>query len=178
MILRRHGAAPLSPAVIAHTIITIVRKFCNNAELITPEVLTSSVPGGLGKVASPLIKRIELVLRRWLQNVQGVWQDGLVGKHGKFWLPSDGQAGFLEIRGRNLDLAGQQVQLRVDGKVASTETLGRREVFSLKLPVPLGSIPVQAELVCTKTVKVKPLDPRLGPRRAGCLLEDRRLVLL
>jgi hypothetical protein len=175
-ILHRHGVKGLSPAAISHSIITVVRKLCNNAELITPEVMTSSVPGGLGRVASPLIERTERALRRWLQNVQGVWQDGLVGKRGKLWLPSDGRAGFLEIRGRNLELDGQQVKLRVAGRSASTETLGRGESFSLKLPVPAGSIPVRAELACAKTVEVTPLDPRLGSRRAGCLLEDHRLV--
>jgi glycosyltransferase involved in cell wall biosynthesis len=170
-ILHRHGVKGLSPAAIAHSIITVVRKFCNNAELITPEVMTSSVPGGLAKVASPIIERTERALRRWLQNVQGVWQDGLIGKRGKFWLPSDGQGCTLEIRGRNLDSAGQRIELRAAGKTVTTGPLAGGETFELKLPIPEGSIPVRAELICEKTVEVGPLDPRLGPRRAGCILE-------
>jgi hypothetical protein len=175
-ILHRHDVKGFSPAAIAHAIITVVRKFCNNAELITPEVMTSSVPGRLKKVATPIIERTETALRRWLQNVQGIWQDGLVGKCGKLWIPSDGKSCSLEINGRNLAINSQRMQLRVAGKTASTAVLAAGETFNIKLPIPAGSIPVRAELICAKTVKVKPLNPKLGPRRAGCLLESFRLV--
>ena len=175
-ILHRHEVNVISPAAVSHAIITIVRKFCNNAELITPEVMTASIPGPMRKVLSPLVERIERSLRRWLQNVQGVWQDGLVGKRGKLWLPSKGQACFLEINGRNLDIAGQQIKLRAAGKTVSTGSLAKGQLFSLKLPIPAGSIPVRAELECARTVMSAPLDPRYGGRRAGCLLENYRIV--
>jgi hypothetical protein len=175
-ILHRHGVKGLSPAAIAHAIITVVRKICNNAELITPEVMTASVPGSMRKMLSPLIEWIERALRRWLQNVQGVWQDGLVGRRGKLWVPSDGQGGCLEVRGRNLDIAGQRVRLRAAGKTVSTGSLTPGESFSLKLPIPAESIPVRAELTCAKTATVAPLDPRLGLRRAGCQLEKTSLL--
>lgn len=175
-ILHRHGVKGLSPAVVAHAIITIVRKFCNNAELITPEVMSASVPGPLRRVASPVIARTERGLRRWLQNVQGVWQDGLVGKHGKLWLPSRGQGGRLEIHGRNLDIAGQRITLQVVGKTVSTGALAEGQAFNLQLPIPTGNIPIRAELTCARTVEAAPLDPKFGPRRAGCRLEDCRLV--
>ena len=175
-ILHRHDVKGLSPAAIAHTIITVVRKFCNNAELITPEVMTSSVPGGIRRVVTPLIERTERGLRRWLQNVQGVWQDGLVGKRGKLWVPSDGRGGDLEIRGRNLDVGGQRLTLRAAGKTITTEPMDEGSSFTLKLPIPAGHIPVRAELTCSKTVIAAPLDPRLGPRRAGVVLENYRLV--
>jgi len=175
-ILRSHGVQGLSPAVISHAIITIVRKFCNNAELITPEVMTTSVPGPMRKVVSPLIERTERGLRKWLQNVQGIWQDGFVGKHGKLWIPSNGQKCILEINGKNLRLTGQQIRLRAAGKVVSTHNLSPEDFFTLKLRIPAGNIPVRAELFCSRTVNVKPLDPRYGTRLAGCLLENFRLV--
>jgi len=175
-ILRRHDVKGLSPAAIAHAIITLVRKFCNNSELITTEIMTARVPGFVGKIVSPIIKRSERALRRWLQNVQGVWQDGLVGKHGKLWLPSDGRSCLLEIHGKNLDITGQQITLRAAGKTVATSFLDREKPFSLKLPIPAGMVPVRAELLCAKTVPSDPLDPKFGPRQAGCLLESFRLV--
>mgnify|MGYP001815798006 CR=1 FL=1 len=175
-ILHRNGVKGLSPASVSHSIITLVRKFCNNAELITPDVLTASVPGKLRKSVTPMIERTERFLRRWLQNVQGVWQDGMVAKRGRFWVPSDGTDCCLEIRGRNLDLSGQRVELRAANRKASTGSLAGDESFVLKLPVPAGSIPVRGELRCAKTLEVGPLDPRFGPRRAGCVLDDVRLV--
>jgi len=175
-ILRRHGAQRFSPAVVSHAIITIVRKFCNNAELITPEVMTDSVPGPMKGIITPVIERTERSLRRWLQNVQGVWQDGFVGEHGKLWLPSNGEKCILEINGKNLHLTGQRIELRVAKKVVSTRHLSIGEMFSLKMRIPAGMIPVRAELFCSRTVNVKPLDPRYGPRLAGCLLENYRLV--
>jgi len=175
-ILHRHGVKGLSPAAISHAIITAVRKFCNNAELITPEVMTSSVPGPMKRVLSPIIGRIERALRRWLQNVQGLWQDGLVGRHGKLWIPSDGRGCILEVRGRNLDIAGQRIELHSDGKRISTGSLDGGELFKLQLPVSEGSIPVRAEFVCAKTIEVDPLDPKLGLRRAGFLMEKYQLL--
>jgi glycosyltransferase involved in cell wall biosynthesis len=175
-ILNRHDVSFFSPAVISHAIITTVRKFCNNAELITPEIMTASVPGPLQKITTPVIERLERKLRRWLQNVQGIWQDGFVGGHGKLWLPSDGRKCILEINGKNLRLTGQQVRLRAAGKTVSTRHLSHGEEFSLKLRIPAGNIPVRAELFCSRTTNVKPLDPRYGSRQAGCLIEDYRLV--
>jgi glycosyltransferase involved in cell wall biosynthesis len=177
-ILHHHGVKGLSPAAIAHTIITVVRKFCGNAELITPDIMTSSVPTGLKKWLSPIIEITERRLRKWLQNVQGVWQDGLVGKRGKLWIPSDGLNCCLEIIGTNLDIDGQQIKLRVSGKTVSTGTLSGRESFTLILQVPEGSIPVKAALSCDKTIQVGPLDPKLGSRRAGWMLDNFRLVKL
>ena len=177
-ILHRHEVKGLSPAAIAHAIITLVRKFCNNAELITPEVMTASVPGRLRKLLTPLIEGAEHRLRRWLQNTQGVWQDGLVAKHGKLWIPSTGQSGFLEIQGKNLDLVGQVIEVRAAGQTVSTGGIAAGACFSLKLPIPAGNIPVRAELRCSRTMPVAPLDPRLGPRRAGVLLEDVRFASL
>jgi len=177
-ILHRHDVKGLSPALIAHAIITIVRKCCNNAELITPEVMTASVPGSMRRVMSPLIERTERGLRKWLQNVQGVWQDGLVGKRGKLWIPSNGHACSLDIHGKNLDIAGQQIKLRAAGKAVSTGSLVGGQNFNLKLPIPAGSIPVRAELNCAKTTSFAPLDPRFGARRAGCLLDNFRLIPL
>ena len=175
-ILHRHDVKGLSPAAIAHAIITVVRRFCGNAELITPEVMAASVPGPLQRAVSPLIEGAERRLRRWLQNVQGLWRDGLVGRRGKLWIPSDGREGALEIRGSNLDIAGQRITLRAYGRAASTASLGAGESFSLKLPVPAGSVPLRTELTCRKTTSVAPLDPRLGPRRAGWMLEGYRIV--
>ena len=174
-ILSRHEVGILSPAVISHAIITTVRKFCNDAELITPEVMTASVPGPLQKIATPVIEGVERRLRTWLQNVQGVWQDGFVGEHGKIWLPSDGRKCILEIKGKNLRLTGQQVKLRAVGKTVSTRHLSHGEEFSLKLRIPEGNIPVRAELYCSRTINVEPFDPRYGSRQAGFLLEDSKL---
>jgi glycosyltransferase involved in cell wall biosynthesis len=175
-ILHRHDVKGLSPAAIAHAIITIVRKFCNNAELITPEIMTASVPGPLQRTISPLIGQTERWLRRWLQNVQGVWRDGMVSKRGKLWLPSDGQSCTLEIHGKNLEIAGQRIRLLAGGKTTSTDPLNAGELFSLKVPIPVGIIPVRAELLCARTATVPPLDPKLGPRRAGFQLIETRLI--
>jgi hypothetical protein len=175
-ILGRHDVKGLSPAAIAHAIITIVRKFCNNSELITTEIMTARVPGFLGRIVSPIIERSERALRKWLQNVQGFWQDGLVGKRGKLWIPSNGQQCLLEIHGTNLDIAEQRITLRAAGKTISTNSLTGGDFFSLKLSIPAGSVPVRAELLCAKTLIAAPLDPKFGPRRAGCLLKDFRLV--
>ena len=174
-ILHNHGVSFLSPAVISHAIITVVRKFCGNAELITPEVMTDSVPGPIRNFLSPIIAKTENSLRRWLQNVQGVWQDGFVGEHGKLWIPSDGRKAVLEIHGRNLHLAGQQIRVQAAGKTASTRHLSHGEEFSLKMRIPAGNIPVRAELFCSRTAAVKPLDPRYGPRRAGWILDEYHL---
>lgn len=177
-VLRRHGGKGFSPAAIHHAAATLVSRFCNNSELITPEVMLENVPGPFRRIASPLIGWGERGMRRWLQNVQGVWRDGLVGRHGKLWIPSDGQGCTLEIHGRNLDIAGQQIRFRSAGRTVSTDPLGCSEPFSLNLEIPAGNIPVRAELICTKTMVVDPLDPRLGPRRAGFLLKNYRLVTL
>jgi len=176
-ILNRHNVSIFSPAVISHAIITTVRKFCNNAELITPEVMTASVPGPLQRIMTPVIGRTERSLRKWLQNVQGVWHDGLVGRRGKLWIPSKGQACSLVIHGKNLDIPGQKVTLRAAGKAVSTGPLGAAQQFSLRLFIPDGCVPVKAELHCVRTTKAQPLDPRYGPRWAGFILENYHLVL-
>lgn len=175
-ILRRHGAGTLSPAAVAHTLVTVARQGCGGAELLTPEVVAGAVPGPLRGIGAPLVARVERGLRRWLQNVQGVWSDGLAGRRGKLWLPSDGRGGRLEVRGRNLDLAGQRVGLRAGGRRTATGRLGPGEAFALHLEVEPGTVPVRTELRCRRTTEVGPLDPRLGPRRAGCVLEGCRLV--
>lgn len=175
-ILNRHGVSWHSPAMISHTIITLVRKGCGNAELITPEVMTNSVPGPFRETVAPMLATVERRLRRWLQNVQGVWSDGMVGGSGTLWLPSDGRPGYIQIRGRNLAGAGQRVTLKTGGRTVATGSLDSDAMFTLELEIPAGSIPVQAELRCARTIKAAPLDARLGPRRAGCLLEHVDLV--
>jgi GT2 family glycosyltransferase len=175
-ILRRHGVPWHSPAVVSYTIITVVRRFCHNEELITPEIMVASVPGPLQRLAAPVIAAVERCLRRWLQNVQGIWKDGFAGRRGRLWLPSDGEGGYLQVRGRNLDIAGQRITLCVAGRKVATGALGGGETFTLELGVAAGSIPVRAELRCARTVEVGVLDSRLGPRRAGCLLEVVELV--
>lgn len=175
-ILHRHDIKGLSPAAVSHAIITLVRKFCNNAELITPDVMTDRIPGPLKNFVSPIIERLELSLRRWLQNVQGVWHDGYVGRHGSFWIPSDGRQYFLEIHGKNLELAAQRIKLRAVGKAVATRFLSAGETFSLMLPIPAGTVPIRLEFTCEKTKNVGPLDPRYGPRKAGFLLKDYKLT--
>jgi len=175
-ILQRHGVSWHSPAVVSYTIITVVRKFCRNEELITPEVMVASVPGPLKRIAAPIIAMVERGLRRWLQNTQGIWQDGMAGRHGKLWLPSDGQGGCLQIDGRNLAIPGQQVTLSAGRRKVATAVLDGGEPFTLRIDVAAGSIPVRAELRCAQTIEVSALDPRLGSRRAGCLLEHVEIV--
>jgi len=175
-ILHRHDVKGLSPAAIAHTIITLARKCCGDPELITSEIMAASVPGPLQRLGTPLIGRVERGLRRWLQNVQGVWSDGLVGKRGRLWIPCDGQECRLEMRGRNRQIADQRIRLRVGDRKVSTGVLAPGEVFTLSLAIPSGSVPVRAELACTRTAAAGPLDPRLGPRQGGCVLESRRLL--
>ena len=175
-ILQRHGVPWHSPAVVSYTIITVVRRFCHNEELITPEVMVATVPGPLKRIAAPVIANGERLLRRWLQNVQGVWRDGFVGRRGRLWLPADGQGGYLRIRGRNLGIAGQRITLCAAGRRVETPALSGGETFALELEVAAGSIPVRAELRCARTVEVGALDPQLGSRRAGCLLEAADLV--
>lgn len=175
-ILRRHQAKRFSPALISHSIITLVRRYCNNAELITPEVMTASVPKGLSRFLDPLIERVERSLRKWLQNVQGVWQDGMVGKRGQLWLPSAGRKCWLELEGKNLSIGAQQVRLRAAGQLISTGRLDEDEHFQLRLLIPAGQIPVKLELLCERVIRVDPLDPRFGPRRAGWELLETKLV--
>ena len=171
-LLRRHGVTGLSPAAVSHAIITIVRKFCGNAELITPEVMTSNVPSGARRLAVPLIEKVERRLRRWLQNTQGVWRDGFVAKRGTVWLPSDGELCRLRVEGRNLDIAGQRVTVRSGGQSQAVGPLKAGEDFRIELPLPAGQVPVMAEICCRNTVEIDPLDERLGKRRAGCLLAN------
>ncbi|MDD1650341.1 MAG: hypothetical protein LUO80_08105, partial [Methylococcaceae bacterium] len=175
-ILSRHGVPWHSPAMISHAIITLVRKRCDNAELITPAVMTNSVPGPFRRPAAPMLAMAERQLRRWLQNVQGVWSDGMVGRAGSLWLPCDGRSGYLKVRGKNLGIAGQMITVQVDGRTATTGRLDSEARFTLELEASAGSIPVKVRLRCACTLRVAPLDPRLGPRQAGFLLEQVELV--
>lgn len=175
-ILRRHGVAWHSPAVISHAIITLARQGCGNPELVTPEVMAAGIPGPLRGLANPLIGAIERRLRRWLQNVQGYWADGLAGRRAKLWLSSQGGEGTLRVSGRNLEIAGQRVTLATSAGRIVTTPLAAGEHFTLELAIPAGISPVQVELSCARTCTVAPLDPRLGPRRAGCRVDAAELI--
>lgn len=175
-VLKRHEVPWHSPAAISYAIITVVRRFCHNEELITSEIMVATVPGPLQRVAAPMIAKVERGLRRWLQNTQGVWPDGLAGRYGKLWLPSAGQGGCVEIHGRNLAIPGQRVTLSVAGRKVATGALATGASFSLRVEVAAGNSPVRLELRCAQTIAVDALDPRLGPRRAGCLLEQVELI--
>lgn len=175
-ILHRHEVKGFSPAAIGHAIITVVRQFCHNSELITPEVMEASVPGPLRKMALPIMDRVECGLRRWLQNVQGLWLDGMVGRRGKLWIPWDGRACILEVQGRNLDIQNQKIGLQVAGQTVATGPLASGETFTLTLPIPAGEVPLRVELSCSRITRVGPQDPRFGPRKAGFILEHYRLV--
>lgn len=175
-LLKRHDVSWHSPAMISHAIITLVRKCCGNAELLTPEIMAESVPGPLRRLLAPRLAAVEGSLRRWLQNVQGVWPDGLAGRQGRLWLPADGRGGRLHLEGRNLELAGQRITLCAAGGKAETGVLAAGESFALELKIPAGWIPMRVILRCARSAEVSPLDPRLGSRRAGCRIEKLELI--
>ncbi len=174
-ILRRHGVHGWSPAGVAHTSTTVARR-CG--------LIAEEAPAVRGDApASPRMARMvrrpvataERVLRRWLENAQGVWRDGYVGGLGHLWLPDDGRATRLTVRGRNLDVQGQVVGVRCGGRDVRSGLLAPGEEFELAIAVDGGRSPVKAVLSCARTTKVAPLEPRLGPRRAGWLLQAREL---
>ncbi|MDP2158142.1 MAG: glycosyltransferase family 2 protein, partial [Nitrospirota bacterium] len=177
-ILSRHNGKKASPAAVAHTIITLIRGIYRNEQFITSDVMTNSLPKPFQKAGAPVIMAIECSLRKWLQNIQGFWQDGLVGRNGKLWIPSDGQPCQLEIKGRNLGISGQLVTLCSGGNTVGTERLSPGEEFRLSADIQTGEIPIKVELVCEKTCEVKPLDPRFGVRRAGFCMTNYQLTKL
>ncbi len=176
--LKSHNGTLFSPAAVAHTIITLIRGIYRNKELITSDIMTNSLPESFQRVGAPVIRTIENSLRKWLQNVQCVWQDGLVGRNGILWIPSDGRPCRLEIRGRNLAISGQLVTLRTDGIDLKTERLSPGEEFCLSADIRSGTIPIKVELVCDKTCEVGPLDLKLGTRRAGFSMTNYQLTAL
>jgi hypothetical protein len=175
-ILRRHDVRRASPAAVSHAISTVVRKFRPMEAPVKTDVLLQSLPSPLRSMTRPLLAGAERRLRRWLQNAQGIWPDGFVGSIGRFWLPNEGRRCELVVRGRNLDLREQVVALRTDRTVGRTQFLAPGETFELRVPVPEGASPVKALVTCARTRRIDPLDPALGPRRAGFVLDERRLI--
>lgn len=175
-ILQNHGVHGMSPAAVAHGLATLARAWRPSQDPVTADDLSRGVPRALrGAVRAPL-SFVERRLRRWLENAQGVWRDGLVGSVGRLWLPADGRAGTLRVRGRNLDLREQVVALRSARRVVRTQVLEPGEAFELELQVPEGQVPVKVELSCARTVLVPELQRGFGRRRAGFVLEARELV--
>lgn len=177
-VLSRHDVTGISPALVIHVIATAVRAVLPSAEIISTDVVTGSMPGIFSRLSRSVVAGFERMVRKWLQNVQGVWPDGMAGNTGQMWLPSAGSRCLLEMSGRNLAISGQKVVLRACGREARTGNLGPGEPFRLSLEIPEGSVPVKVMLTCSRTCKVGPLDPKLGPRRAGFILEDYRVVPL
>lgn len=175
-VLSRHGVTGFSPALAVHFVATVVRGVVPSAEVMSTDLLAGSRPGPLHRLFRFAAARAERLIRKWLQNAQGVWPDGMVGGRGDLWLPSDGAGRLLAIRGHNLAIGGQRVALSAYGKEARTGSLEPGGAFRLTLEVPAGAMPVKAVLSAARTRVIEPLDPRLGPRRAGFVLEDVRLV--
>lgn len=175
-ILRRHDAKVFSPALVVHALAALIRNLIPSAEIMTADVVTGGMKGGIGRLSTAFITRGEMFFKKWLQNAQGIWPDGLVGMHGKLWLPSNGQACRLIIRGKNLNIVGQKVALRCNGREIGTEQLAPEEDFLLALDIPPGIIPVKAVMTCRRTCTVEPLDPGLGDRQAAILLKSYELT--
>ncbi len=172
-ILRSHGARRFSPAAVAHTLTTIVRTFSPAEEPIETKV-SRAMPGPIGRC----VRVVERRLQRWLQNAQGLWSDGYAAKFGELWLPHDGAAARLVLAGNNLDLGGQVVSLRCGSAIVHTGPLSAGESFELRLEIPSGLSPVKLTLRCTKQQEIAALDASLGKRRAGYVIEQKRLVAL
>lgn len=177
-ILRRHNVKGFSPAAVSHAIMTLLRGLCRNEELITSDVIVSTMPRTFQKTGSLLITAIETKLRKWLQNVQCVWQDGFVGRNGKLWIPSDGNPYRLEIKGRNLAIPDQFITLCSRGQTVISKRLSQGEDFYLSIDIREGTIPIKIELLCDKTCEIGPFDSRLGTRHAGFLMIGYRLTAL
>lgn len=175
-ILRRHGVRGPSPAAVAHTITTTVRKVKPSQDAVVTDELVGGMPKPLRAVGRPVVGGAERRLRRWLQNAQGYWPDGYVGAVGHLWLPNDGSAARLRVRGRNLCRQEQAVTLKVGKRRVRSHYLAPEEPFELELPVDEGMVPVRVCLSCTRTVAIDPLDPDLGPRRAGVRIEAPELL--
>jgi hypothetical protein len=177
--LKRHGVRGASPAAIAHGITTAARRFRRHEAPMTAGALLASVPRGLRPLVRPLANGAERRLRRWQQNAQGVWRDGHVGRLGHLWLPNDGRATRVVLRGQNLDLAQQVIGVTLEpfGHAVRTAPLPPGGRFELGIDVPREVAPIKLVLVCTRTRRVTPLDPALGPRRAGCRIDAPALVV-
>ena len=179
-ILRGHGVLGFSPAGVAHGASTLARGLQLTADEVSAVALVQSMPRGLRGLAGWPLAKIERSLRRWRQNAQGVWSDGLVGACGHLWLPSPGGhvATGVELRGHNLGLPGQSVGLRCldTGVGARVDDLAPEQEFGLALTLPRASTPVRLQISCGRTAAVAPLDHALGMRRAGFRLERCALV--
>src|SRR5688572_5654461 len=177
-VLRRHGVRRSSPAGVAHTVTTLARRFRPDDAPVGAEPLCAALPRGLRGMARPMLHAAEYRLRRWLQNAQGWWPDRYLASFGRLWLPHDGAPARLVLRGANLDLADQSVGARLlpRGPRARADRLEPLQPFTLELDVPEGCSPLRVRLACARTRKVGPLDPKLGPRRAGVRLEPPELV--
>jgi len=170
-ILRTHGVRGCSPAAVAHSLATVARAVRPSQGPITAAALSHGVPRGLQGVVRWPLARAERRVRRWLENAQGVWSDGLVGRVGRLWLPSDGRETSVRISGRNLDLPGQVVALRSGDHTVETEVMAPGQRFELGLTLREGQVPVKVELSCRQTTAVPSLTEGLGRRRVGCVLE-------
>ena len=122
-------------------------------------------------LGGPLITRVDRWLRRWMQNAQGFWPDGHVGRRATLWLPDDGSGGRIVVRGRNLEVAGQVVTIRAGRVTAATDVLAPGATFELVIDAAPAPAPIELSVSCRRVVPVGPLDPALGGRRAGCVIE-------
>ena len=165
--LRAHGVRAWSPAAVAHGITTAVRACRPGQGPITAERLAAAAPGFLAAPVRAAGDRLERGLRSWLESAQGVWRDGMVGRIGRLWLPSEGAPATLRVTGRNLDLDGQVVRLRSAAAEASSPPLRPGAGFELEVAVRAGAGPVKAQLTCDRVQRVPPLSNRLRGRRAG-----------
>jgi hypothetical protein len=175
-ILRRHGhgARLGAPALWAHGVSTAVQKVLGGAgeRPLDADELARRAPRPGRRLVRGLAARGERMLRRWLQNAQGVWPDGAVARTGHVWLPNDGLGATVHLRGRNLAVPEQEVSVSVEGArgVVRTARLAPGEPFGLDLPLPRlrdPRRPLALRLRAAKVMPVEPLDPGLGPRSAG-----------
>jgi glycosyltransferase involved in cell wall biosynthesis len=176
-ILRRNDAKVFSPALVAHTLAAFIRSLIPSAEIMTADGVTGGMHGSFGRLSAAIIARCETIIRNWLQDAQGIWSCGLVGKHGNLWLPSNGRACRLMIRGKNLNIVGQKVVVSAYGRSIGTKLLAPEEGFRLAVDIPAGSFPVKAELTCRMTRAMERLSSDRGTRQAGFLLQSYELIV-
>ncbi len=174
-ILRRYSDRRVPPAAVAHGITTLVRGVAPTQDVIAADALAQHVPRPARSAARSLLARVERGLRSWLENAQGIWADGMVGRSGQLWLPAGDGRRRLRIAGRNLDLRGQVVALRAGGSIVRTAALAPGEVFELELGIEDLHGPLKAQLTCAKTRRLPALQRGLKGRRAGCELVERRV---